>query len=235
MSNEENLILDIFDVNREGLRHIAERISLYLDYRDLVSLKRSCSTVLRFLGSGNFEQEKLSAQLRRDWGSGEPRRTAALPFHQLTPVNNVKLVRNKQEIFVSTVTQVYNLSLDSPSQALDKELEAKHTPEELSESVKNGLKLNLRLPSTSLNAKINTKIESGENEIDYKHVYINENKNLEKNQITQFDILKNYLIAGNNNGILSIWDIDTAELLNSKQLFGIITGLLSNCLIFLFN
>ena len=231
------MILDIFDVNREGLRHIAERISLYLDYRDLVSLKRSCSTVLRFLGSGNFEKEKLSAQLRRDWGFGEPRRSISLPFHQLTPVNNVKLVRNKPEIFVSTVTRVYNLSLekDSPSQALDNESEAKHTPEELSESVKSGLKLNLRLPSTSLNAKINTKIESGENEIDYKHVYINENKNLEKNQITQFDILKNYLIAGNNNGILSIWDIDTAELLNSKQLFGIITGLLSNCLIFLVN
>ena len=230
------MILDIFDVNREGLRHIAERISLYLDYRDLVSLKRSCSTVLRFLGSGNFEKEKLSAQLRRDWGSGEPRRSASLPFHQLTPVNNVKLVRNKPEIFVSTVTQVYNLSLDSPSQALDNESEAKHTQtEELSESVKSGLKLNIRLPSTSLNAKINTKIESGENEIDYKHVYINENKNLEKNQITQFDILKNYLIAGNNNGILSIWDIDTAELLNSKQLFGIITGLLSNGLIFLVN
>ena len=224
------MILDIFDVNREGLRHIAERISLYLNYRDLVSLKRSCSTVYRFLESGNFEQEKLSEQLRRDWGSGEPRRSISLPFHQLTPVNNVKLVRNKQEIFVSTVTQVYNLSLDSPSQALDKELEAKHTPEELSDSVKSGLKLNLRLPSTSLNAKINTKIEPGENEIvDYKHVYINENKNLEKNQITQFDILKNYLIAGNNNGILSIWDIDTAELLNSKQLFGIITGLLSKC------
>ena len=106
---------------------------------------------------------------------------------------------------------------------------------EVAEGVKSGLKLNLRLPSTSLNAKINTKIESGENEIDYKHVYINENKNLEKNQITQFDILKNYLIAGNNNGILSIWDIDTAELLNSKQLFGIITGLLSNCLIYLFH
>ena len=225
MSNEDNLILDIFDVNREGLRHIAERISLYLDHSDLVSLKRSCSTVYRFLGSGEIEQQKLSEKLRRDWGSGEPRRSTSLPFHQLTPVNNVKLVRDKQEIFVSTVTQVYNLSLedDSPSHNIDNGSRAN---EELSESVKSGLKLNLRLPSTSLNAKINTKIEEGEDEVDYKQVYVNENKNLEKNQITQFDILKNYLIAGNNNGILSIWDIDTAELLNSKQLFGIITGLI---------
>ena len=226
MSNEENLILDIFNVNREGLRHIAERISLYLEHRDLVSFKRSCSTVYKFLASGEIEQQKLSEKLRRDWGSGEPRRSASLPFHPLTAVNNVKLVRDKQQIFVSTVTEVYNLSLedDSPSHISDNGSEAKHT-EELSESVKSGLKLNLRLPSTSLNAKINTKIESGENDIvDFIHVYVNENKNLEKNQITQFDILKNYLIAGNNNGILSIWDIDTAELLNSKQLFGIITG-----------
>ena len=225
MSNEDNLILDIFDVNREGLRHIAERISIYLDYEDLVNFKRSCSTVLSFLQSGDIEQQKLTEKLRRDWGSGEPRRITSLPFHQLTPVNNVKLVRDEQEIFVSTVKQIYNLSLenDSPSQAVDNAT-GTTTTDEVSESVKNGLKLNLRLPSTSLNAKINAEIETYESEMDCKHVYVNENKNLEKNQITEFDILKNYLIAGNNNGILSIWNIDNAELLNSKQLFGIITG-----------
>ena len=125
---------------------------------------------------------------------------------------------------MSTVKQIYNLSLenDSPSQVVDNATGT--TTDEVSESVKNGLKLNLRLPSTSLNAKINAEIETYESEMDCKHVYVNENKNLEKNQITEFDILKNYLIAGNNNGILSIWNIDNAELLNSKQLFGIITG-----------
>ena len=95
-----------------------------------------------------------------------------------------------------------------------------------STAVNHGLKLQLKLPGgSSLNSKINDTF-SGEagNKIPSK-TFKNENENLEKNQITQFDLLNNCLIAGNNNGILSVWDFETAELLTSKQLFGIITGL----------
>ena len=86
------------------------------------------------------------------------------------------------------------------------------------------MKLTLRLPSNSLNSKINSASKDGFN-LQFNKVYVNNNENLERNEITQFDILKNYLIAGNNNGMLSVWDLETTELLNTKQLFGIITGL----------
>jgi len=48
---------------------------------------------------------------------------------------------------------------------------------------------------------------------------------IEKSEIRHFDLLNNWLVAGGSNGILSVWDLATAELTSSRQLFGMITGL----------
>ena len=44
-------------------------------------------------------------------------------------------------------------------------------------------------------------------------------------QVTQFDTLGNFLLAGNTNGSLTVWDLASPAPLSSRQLFGIITGL----------
>ena len=100
-------------------------------------------------------------------------------------------------------------------------------------NMKNGLKLNMPLHGTSLNSKISTTFcnqDNSEFKGAFNRKYSNENENLERNQITQFDTLNNYLISGNNNGMLSIWDLESTELLSNKQLFGIITGKYNVCL-----
>jgi len=47
----------------------------------------------------------------------------------------------------------------------------------------------------------------------------------EESEIRHFDLLNNWLVAGGSNGILSVWDLKTAKLVSSRQLFGMITGL----------
>ena len=94
-------------------------------------------------------------------------------------------------------------------------------------NMKNGLKLNMPMPGTSLNSKISTTFRDNDNSEfkgSYNRIFTHDNENLEKNQITQFDTLNKYLISGNNNGMLTIWDLESTELLSNKQLFGIITG-----------
>ena len=226
-------ILCVFDYDREGLRHIGESISLYLDYHALVSLKRTCRTIYRFFQNSTIEERVFKRKLHRDWMVGTPT-PARLPFFSSnlnTPVTTVKTVKDS-EILFSTGKKVYQF--DFRELQNDEEKSAVEPPpppppdflpgsDLLFGNVVNGMKLNLRLPSTSLNSKISTAINKEFNE-HFKKVYVNDNENLERNQITQFDILKSYLIAGNNNGMLSIWDLETTVLLNNKQLFGIITG-----------
>ena len=220
-------LLDIFDFNREGFRHIAERICLYLDYHSLVYLKQSCTTIHQFLHSCHLESLLLRRKLLKDWSVGEPR-VSHLSFSPNTAVNNVKLVDNHNnvvECLLSTAKNIcsYEVGGEKIQDTID--VEETHDNEEVSNTVKDGLKLNLRLPSTSLNSKINSAFLQNGEEGRYKKLFSNNNENIERSQITEFDILKNYLIAGNNNGMLSIWDLETSQLLNSKQLFGIITGL----------
>ena len=220
------LILDIFDPQRAGVRHIAEQICLQLDYHSLVSLKRSCATLYTFLQSTVIEQTLLSRKLNKDWATGEPRvSTLTLASEAPVAVNHVKLVEEGAEVMLSTVRNIYNYTYNTP---VDSGSESEHNSGcedcEVADTVTNGLKLNLRLPSTSLNSKINSAFSPSESDTNFNRVFVNSNENLEKNQITQFDILESYLVAGNNNGILSIWDTNTAELICSKQLFGIITG-----------
>ena len=217
------LILDIFDPQRAGVRHIAEQICLQLDYHSLVSLKQSCATLYTFLQSTVIEQTLLSRKLNKDWATGEPRvSTLTLASEAPVAVNHVKLVEEGAEVLLSTVRNIYNYTYTN---LVDSGSEPEHSSgSEVADTVTNGLKLNLRLPSTSLNSKINSAFSPSEGDTNFNRVFVNSNENLEKNQITQFDILKSYLIAGNNNGILSIWDTNTAELICSKQLFGIITG-----------
>lgn len=230
-------ILDVFDYHREGLRHIGEAISLYLNYHSLVSLKRTCSSLHYFFKNSNVEERVLRRKLHHDWKDGTPA-SSKLQFFTSnlnTPVTNVKTVKDT-EILFSTGKKIYQFDFredhskeeEIPSGGLVTPEAAGPTAAGAGDgvifgNVVNGMKLSLRLPSTSLNSKINTATKDEFTE-HFKKVYVNDNENLERNQITQFDILKNYLIAGNNNGMLSIWDLDTTELLNNKQLFGIITG-----------
>ena len=230
-------ILDVFDYHREGLRHIGEAISLYLNYHSLVSLKRTCSSLHYFFKNSNVEERVLRRKLHHDWKDGTPA-SSKLQFFTSnlnTPVTNVKTVKDT-EILFSTGKKIYQFDFRE-DHSKEEEIPSGGlvTPEAAGPTVAgagdgvifgnvvNGMKLSLRLPSTSLNSKINTATKDEFTE-HFKKVYVNDNENLERNQITQFDILKNYLIAGNNNGMLSIWDLDTTELLNNKQLFGIITG-----------
>ena len=228
-------ILCVFDCDREGLRHIGETISLYLDYQALVSLKRTCRTLYQFYQNSTLEERVLKRKLARDWKVGTPT-SAKLQFltsYLNTPVTTVKTVKDS-EILFSTGKKVYQFDFSELQTSEETSaLQPPPPPEPLPDpaggselmfgNVLNGMKLNLRLPSTSLNSKINTATNQ-EFSGHFKKVYVNDNENLERNQITQFDILKSYLIAGNNNGMLSIWDLETTELLNNKQLFGIITG-----------
>ena len=224
-------ILDLFDHDREGLRHIGEAISLYLNYNSLVSLKRTCSTLYHFLKNSTVEETVFKRKLHHDWSVGTPvsSRLQFFASNLNTPVNNVKTVTNSNILF-STGKKIYQFDFKEDLPGEDETGEGPGRPVESGEdlalggNVVNGMKLTLRLPSNSLNSKINSASNDGFN-LQFNKVYVNNNENLERNEITQFDILKNYLIAGNNNGMLSVWDLQTTELLNTKQLFGIITGL----------
>jgi len=225
MENEQNLFSFIFDFNREGFRHIGENICKNLDYHSLVSLKQSCKLVYSFLQNCSLENEIFRRKLHKDWQVGEAKKfDLNLPLP--SAVSNVKIINDGHDIIVSIGKNIYQYDFINKSEKIE-EIEEETLPLfNVSKSITDGLKLKLRLPSSSLNSKINSTFgtDSNGNNKNPVRVYINENENLEKNQITQFDILKNFLVAGNNNGILSIWDLDTTELLNSKQLFGIITG-----------
>ena len=231
------LLLDILDINREGFRHIGERIALYLDYHSLASFKRTCSSVYQFLGSCDVEHKVIKRKLKKEWSHGEPKTSqfGTNYFSHQTPVKCVKLLKDKPEILVSTVKSIYSHSLDQTTNTENCDVieDDSNDASEANDSsdnkvfgnVVNGMKLGLNFPSTSLNAKISSATKSEKQESQhYNKVYSNNAENLEKNQITEFDVLDGYLVSGNNNGILSIWDLETCELLNSKQLFGIITG-----------
>jgi len=219
---DSHYFLAVFNYDREGLRHIGERIINLLDWRSLIQFKRSCSLVSSFLhNNGLLEKRVLARKLMKDWSVGEPE-LSELGLKSNTAVTNVKIIHEGRDLLVSIGKCVHLFS----SSLLEKYPNYQNSsPSTTSSTVKEGLKLKLRLPSTSLNSKINASFSgiSGE-EIACK-TFTNVNDNLEKNSITQFDILNNCLIAGNNNGILSVWDFDSTELLISKQLFGIITGL----------
>ena len=233
---EHSLLLDIFDTDREGLKHIGERICLYLDYHSLVAFKRCCSSVHEFLSASSVESKVLKRKLHKEWSHGEPRVSHLDKnyFSSQAPVKCVKLVND--EVLASTVKSVYGFNLsstndktdqtengESPTKHVNEEDEEAHESTKLAGNVLDGMKLGLNFPSNSLNAKINSEATNS-SEGNHSKVFTNCNENLEKNQITEFDVLGEYLIGGNNNGILSVWDLDTSELLNSKQLFGIITG-----------
>eukprot|EP00092_Neocalanus_flemingeri_P012524 GFUD01013499.1.p1 GENE.GFUD01013499.1~~GFUD01013499.1.p1 ORF type:complete len:520 (+),score=121.66 GFUD01013499.1:82-1641(+) len=225
MEIEENLFSVIFDYNRGGFRHIGENICKNLDFHSLVSFKRSCKLVYFFLHNCSAEDEILRGKLHKDWLVGEAK-TFNLNLALPSAVSNVKIIDDGQNIIVSIGKNIYQYDFENKSEEIGKNEEETLPIFNVSQSITDGLKLKLRLPSSSLNSKINSTFgfDSNGNSKNPVRVYLNENENLEKNQITQFDIIKNFLVAGNNNGILSIWDLDTAELLNSKQLFGIITG-----------
>jgi len=225
MEIEENLFSLVFDYNREGFRHIGERICINLDYHSLVSLKQSCKLVYFFLQNCSIENKIFRRKLHKDWLVGEADKFD-LNLQPTSAVSNVKINNEGKDIIVSIGKNIYQYDFKQSSEGSEKVEEETVPLFNISKSVTDGLKLKLRLPSASLNSKINSTfgVDSNGNNKNPIRVYINENENLEKNQITQFDILKQYLIAGNNNGILSIWDLNSTEILNSKQLFGIITG-----------
>lgn len=225
MENEENLFSFIFDYNREGFRHIGENIARNLDYHSLVRLKQSCKLVYFFLQNCSVEDEVFRNKLQKDWLAGEPKKFD-LNLPPTSAVSNVKIINEGHDILVSIGKNIYQYDFINKAEDIEENEEETIPLFNVSKSVTDGLKLKLRFPSSSLNSKINSTFGADQNGNTKNpvRVYINENENLEKNQITQFDILNNVLISGNNNGILSIWDLESTNLLNSKQLFGIITG-----------
>ena len=91
----------------------------------------------------------------------------------------------------------------------------------------NGLKLQPRLPSNSLNSAISKAFRGDSSEeITPVMIYSNEAENKEANMISCVDSMGRVVVGGSNNGVLSVWDKHTGTLITHKQLFGIITGLI---------
>ena len=118
MDECDNLFLNIFDFNREGFRHIGERICLYLDYHSLVNLKGTCGQLYRFLQSTDLEVIVLERKLLKDWGC-EPRKSNNIPFSPSTPVGHVKLL-NDNTVLIASTRNIYNCNIGSCSSSIDK-------------------------------------------------------------------------------------------------------------------
>lgn len=214
-------IISLFDHRREGLRHVAETICLFLDYISLVSLKRSCWTVHEFLSLGKVESLLLRQQLHADWLTGSPG-TSELVLGKSAVVTNVKMLSGGEQLMVSINKNIYLYNVASMEGHLGHSQVGKQS---LSSSVSSGLKLKLRLPSTSLNTAISQACREEVAVGDPVRVFTNlEGENLERNIATAMDTMGEVVVGGSNNGVLSVWDRDTAHLLHSKQLFGIITA-----------
>ena len=207
MEEGENLFSFVFNVDREGFRHIGENIARKLDYHSLVSLKQSCRLFYIFLQNTSVEEEVLRDKLHKDWQVGK---AAEFELHLplSSSVSNVKIINEGHDILVSIGKNIYQYDLTNT---------VEDTPaEEKTLQLFNVFSLKSLNPTSGSDQNGNIKNPVRE--------YIDENESLEINQITQFDILKDYLVSGNNNGILSIRNLESTELLISKRLFGIITG-----------
>ena len=203
MGSMENYLAILFDNNRGGLLHIVENICRHLDYYSFVSLKQSCKLVYSYLQHTDLEEEILREKLQDDWRIGRPTQIE-IPFQLSYPpsypipaVTKTKIINDGNDILVSieNITCQFDFNIET-------------TPT-ISNQTK-GTDLT-ELPELEPKKASKTFINPDQNEI--------------HNQITQFDLLGDYLVVGNNNGILSIWDMRSGDLLSSKHLFGNITEL----------
>lgn len=119
MDCEESLdyLSVIFDPNREGLRHLGEKIAVLLDWRSLVHLKRTSRQVQAFLErSGEVEQRALRSKVLRDWKEGQPlvRRQPCVPSPG--EVTGVRVLEG-DEVLVACSSSVHLMSTTKPRAA----------------------------------------------------------------------------------------------------------------------
>ena len=202
MDQSSNLFYIIFDSKRTGLQHIGKKICSYLDYHTLISFKRTCKLAYSFLFYCTSEHQIFTKKLFEDWRSGEASEiNIPLDFPPTASVTNVKVINDGNDILVSIDKSVFLYNLYQNNQT--------------SSIISNIMydKINELTSLTGLDSRVPAKVFSDKNE------------NREKSKITQFDILKDCLVAGNHNGGLSIWDMESTILLNSEQVAGVITVL----------
>jgi len=219
----------LFDQERSGLSHIGLQIAQLLDLRSLVALKRTATLFLSFLSEKPaVEAKALARKLRKDWAaqpkiqelSLSPEAVGRYPSPPL-PVKSVKILNDGRAILAGVGKSV----LLFPFSSLKQGQSAKKTVEkEISSQVVEGAQLKIPLTGNSLNAKISEAFGSDIGQCGAKLEFTNSCENLEKNEVTEFDVLGDHLVVGNNNGTLSVWDLNTAQMTVSKQLFGIVTG-----------
>jgi len=201
--NKDNYLAVIFDNNRGGLLHIVENICRNLDYHSFVSLKQSCKLVYSYLQHTNLEEEIFREKLQDDWRFGHPQQKD-IPFklnypqsNQSPAVTNTKIINDGNYILVSIENIIYQFDFKIEIQSI----------------ISNQTEVTDITEHPELEQKKPSK------------TFTNPDQDESHNQITQFDMLGDYLIAGNKNGILSIWDVKSGDLLSSKHLFGNITEL----------
>ena len=159
--------------------------------------------VWRFLQQvPNLEKRALAAKLVKDFGSGTPRTTKTLPLPSKEEKVLAARVLPKGEVLVSTEGAVHLLPEGRSFFTLDQGERMENDPEK-------------KMSSRS-----------------------------ELSEIRHLDLINNWLVAGGTDGILSVkhlccvfvpffyvflkkqvWNLATSELLSSRQLFGMITGL----------
>ena len=214
----------VFDHERAGLRHLGEQVISLLDLRSLVALKRTCHLLHAFLTHlPHLEERALEAKLRLDWQCAPSVRGLDLP--PTAAVTSVKLVEDGKRMLAGIGKSVHllpNCRLSQPPAS--GEGGPLVPPSAASGTVVEGLRLRVPLPSTSLTSKASQAFPGLEDASLAIRTFTNTNDNLEKNQVTEFDTMHSWLVVGNNNGTLSVWDIHTGELLVTKQLFGIVSG-----------
>jgi len=192
-------------------------------------LKRTASLFLSFLSEKPaVEAKALARKLRKDWAAEPKIQEVSLSLEPAgrypsppLPVKSVKILNERRAILAGVGKSV----LLFPFSRLDSAKKRVETPVQvMSRQVVEGAQLKIPLTGNSLNAKVSEAFGSDIAQCGAKSEFTNSCENLEKNEVTEFDVLGDYLVVGNNNGTLSVWDLDTAQMMVSKQLFGIVTG-----------
>jgi len=228
-------LIALFDQERSGLSHIGYYIACLLDWRSLVALKRAANLFRAFLSENpTVEAKALARKLRSDWASKPKIKELSLcveaegryPSPPL-PVKTVKILEGRQAILAGIGKSVLLFPFCSGgwrSSGQDGST-ANNSNRVMTGQVLEGAQLKIPLCSNSLKTKISEAFaSSGASNCGAAAEFTNACENLEKNEVTEFDVLGDHLVVGNNNGTLAVWDLDSKQMTVSKQLFGIVTG-----------
>jgi len=232
MMDTADYLAVLFDQERSGLSHIGLQIAQLLDLRSLVALKRTASLFLSFLSEKPaVEGQALARKLRKDWAAEPKIQELSLSLEPAgrypsppLPVKSVKILNDQRAILAGVGKSVLLFPFSSLKQGQSAKKTVETPVQVISSQVVEGAQLKIPLTGNSLNAKISEAFGSDIAKCGAKLEFTNSCENLEKNEVTEFDVLGDHLVVGNNNGTLSVWDLNTAQMTVSKQLFGIVTG-----------